>query len=161
MARIVSLTSGKIAVITPYNTTVIAESKRRMGTWKSINVNGATTSGWVMDASHQGAMQALITDLFPPMSTLIERTITWTSDGQSSAYAPTIDGYDVAGFSRDRNWIRRPDAGVPLEIIEVISDRLESYGSRDNPRLGGSVTLRLRCRAHAVAGGQGWIVEER
>lgn len=159
MATIHNLQNGKIAVETPYNTTIIAESKRRMGTWKDVNTKNGAKPMWVMDASHRDAMQALITELFPPMDVLIDRVVTWTSEGQSSAYAPTMDGYDVAGFSRDRNWIRRPDAGVPLEIIEVLHDDLGSYGSRANPRLGGSVTLRMRCRPQAVAAGEGWTVE--
>lgn len=159
MATIHTLQNGKIAVETPYSSAVIAESKRRMGEWKGVTTKSGVVKMWVMDAAHREAMQALITELFPPIDTLIERVVTWTSDGQSSAYAPTMDGYDVAGFTRDRNWIRRPDAGVPLVIVEVLHDDLGSYGSRNNPRLGGSVTLRLRCRPQAVAGGSGWLVE--
>lgn len=160
MASVVDLQNNKIAVVTPYNAMVIAEAKRRMGQWKNVAFKNGTKQAWVMDASHKAAMEALVTELFPPMDTLVERVITWTSDGQSSAYAPTLDGYDVAGFSRDRNWIRQPDAGVPLQIVEIVSDSLLSYGSRNNPRLGGSVTLRVRCRANAQAGGSGWNVEE-
>ncbi len=159
MARIVNLQNGKIAVETPYNATIIAEAKRRMGKWQNVTFSAGVRQCWVMDAVHKDAMIELIADLFPPMDTLVERIVTWTSDGQSSASAPTMDGYDVAGFSRDRNWIRQPDAGVPLQIIEIVADSLVSYGSRNNPRLGGSVTLRLRCRPQATAGGQGWTVE--
>lgn len=159
MARIIDLQGNKIAVETPYNETIRAAAKRRMGTWGSVALKAGVTPAWIMDASHKEAMAELIADLFPPMDTLIERVVTWTCDGQSSAYAPTMDGYAVAGFSRDRNWIRQPDAGVPLQIIEIIADSLLSYGSRNNPRLGGSVTLRLRCRPQAAAGGQGWTVE--
>ena len=158
--RIVDLTNGKIAVITPYNTAVIAEAKRRMGKWGSVNMKSGATPAWILDGAHKDAMQALITELFPPMDALVERVITWTCEGQSSASAPTMDGYDVAGFSRDRNWIKRFDGGEPLQIIEIVNDSLLSYGSRANPRLGGSVTLRLRCRPQAAAGGQGWTVEE-
>lgn len=159
MARIVDLTNGKIAIITPYNATIIAEAKRRMGKWGSVALKSGATPAWILDGSHKDAIQALLVELFPPMDTLIERVVTWKSDGQSSAYAPTMDGYDVAGFSRDRNWIKRFDGGEPLQILEIIEDTLESYGSRNNPRLGGSVTLRLRCRPQAVAGGAGWLVE--
>lgn len=159
MARIVDLTGGKIAVITPYNTTVIAEAKRRMGKWGSVNMKSGVTPAWVLDGLHKDAMQTLLVELFPPMDTLIERVVTWKSDGQSSAYAPTMDGYDVAGFSRDRNWIKHFEQGEPLQILEIVEDTLESFGSRNNPRLGGSVTLRLRCRPQAVAAGDGWIVE--
>lgn len=153
------LTSGKIAIVAPFHATLVAECRRRMGKWAAINTPSGAGYAWTLDAAHRDAIVALAAELFPSREQLIERVVTWTCDGQWSASSPTMDGYDVAGFSRDGHWIKRFDAGEPLQIIEIVADGLRSYGSRNNPRLGGKVTLRLRCRPQAVAAGDGWNVE--
>lgn len=150
-SKILSLTNGKIAVFTPYHKKLIDEAKARMGKWQNVNVKQAdgsvkASSAWVLDASHKPTMETLISELFPPRETLVERVI--EVEGNSSS-SPTVDGYDLVGFSRDRYWFKSFDGGEPVEIIHVMSDGLDTSGSRNNPRLTGKATIKLRCRPQA------------
>lgn len=161
--KLYSTNDGKIAVVTPYNAHLVAECKRRMAKWIDLTISKkdgtkAVIKAWKLDASHRAAIEALCADLFPPRESLIERVVRWEKTG-ASANGPTMDGYDLVGFGRDRYWIKRFDGGESIEIVEIVEDNLESGGSRNNPRLFGSVTLRLRCRPQAVAAGDGWTVE--
>jgi hypothetical protein len=162
--KIYSTNDGKIAVSTPYNAQVVAECKRRMGRWIDLTIakrdgSSRVVKAWKLDASHRQAIEALCVELFPDPDALIERVITWTAQDYGSLHAPTIDGYRVAWFSRDNYSIAQAKAGEPFEIMEVVEDDLTSGGSRNNPRLYGKLTLRLRCRPQAVAAGDGWTAE--
>jgi hypothetical protein len=161
--KIYTTKDNHIAVATPYNAQIVAEAKRRMGKFIDLTVaakDGSTSvvKAWKLDASHREAMESLCRELFPEADALIERVVTWTANEYSYA-APTIDGYRVVWFSRDRYTIARPKADEPIQILEIIEDNLRSGGSRNNPRLYGSLTLRLRCRPQAIAAGDEWIVE--
>src|SRR5262245_7057805 len=152
--KILNLKSGKIAVFTPYNASIVAECKRRMGKWITVTGMG---DAWAMDKSHRAAMEALCTELFPSRDALIERVITWSSN--SSLSSPTIDGYRLVWFGRDGYSFAQSKAGEPFGIVEVLEDELGTAGSKNHPRLWGKVTLRVRCRPQAEAAGDDWSVE--
>jgi hypothetical protein len=157
--KIYTTKSGEIAVATPFNPAIVAESKRRMGTFIDLNLGeGKTVKAWKMDASHREAMEKLCRDLFEATD-LVERVITWTADGGWSYTSPTLDGYDLVWFGRDNHNIKRFDAGEPVKILEILANTLETGGSRNNPKLYGSIKLRVRCRAAAAAEGKDWNVE--
>lgn len=161
--KIYTTNDGKIAVSTPYNPQIVAECKRRMGKWIDLTItkkdaSTATIKAWKLDASHRPAIEALCAELFPEAGELITRVVTWTAD-EYSLNPPTIDGYKVVWFGRDNFNIAQANPGEPFEIIEVMENTLQTGGSRNNPRLYGKLTLKMRCRPQAVAAGQDWNVE--
>lgn len=150
--------SGDIALVSPYSPTIVAEAKRRMGKWIDLNLGeGKSVKAWRMDASHRTAMEQLCRELFDATD-LIERVITWSVQFGSTS-SPTLDGYDLLWFGRDNRSIRRFDQGEHIKILEVVKDEISTGGSRNHPKLFGSITLRVRCRAAAAAGGDDWTIE--
>lgn len=162
--KIYTTSDNKIAVVTPYNARLVAEAKRRMGRWIDLTItkkddSKAVVKAWKLDATHRSAMEALCVELFPETDALIERVVTWTADNYGSLHAPTIDGYRLVWFGRDTYNVAQANTGEPFEVIEILENDLRSGGSRNNPRLYGKLTLRLRCRPQAAAAGDGWTVE--
>lgn len=157
MPAIRTLTNGKIAIVTPWNAAVIEAAKAKMGRWMRVNAE-RPYDAWVLDASHRPAMESLIADLFPPRESLIERVIAFQCAGYSNN-APTVDGYALVEFSRDRRWWKRFEAGEPIEIVEILEDSLDTGGSRNNPRLLGRCVVRVRCRPQAEASWESGQVE--
>lgn len=62
-------------------------------------------------------------------------------------------------FGRDGRSVKRFDQGEPIKILEIVENTTSTGGSRNNPKLYGSITLRVRCRPSAVASGEDWTVE--
>ena len=147
----------EIAVVTPFHALVVAEAKRRMGRFTSIKIKEQLHKCWILDPIHREAMAKLCRDVFE--SELIERVIEWKSDGEYSYYSPQLDGYDLVWFGRDAYRINRFAADQPVRVLEILKDTLDSGGSRNNPKLHGALRLRVRCRAAAEAGGDGWLVD--
>lgn len=155
--HILNLQGGGIAVVSPWNAALVEECKRRMGAFKTITTPSGAVQGWKLDAIHRPDMERLLAELFPPRESLVERIITFQSSG--SSYSPTVDGYDLIGFSRDRSWVKRFDGGEPLQILHVMESNLETGGSRNNPRLYGRCVIKLRCRPQAQVLWNGGSVE--
>lgn len=162
--KIWTLEGGKIGVETPWNAKVIAEAKRRMGRWGGVATKDGRVQAWVMDASHKEAMQQLVDELFPGREALVERTVEFATiptewSRGSSYHSPKIDGYDLVEFGRDSFYLRCIPEDAPLQVLEIVENKLDTGGSRKNPWLTGQLTVRVRCRPQAVCEWTEGVVE--
>lgn len=157
------LKQERIAFMTPFHPEFVRMARKRGGEFRDIRIDGTTMKAWVFDASCEAAIQSLCESLFPPATALVERTLTWSiaADADYAVHSPTLDGYDLLRFSRDHwelaVWSLRDK---PVRILEELATTIQTHGSRNNPCLRGSITLKVRCRPDAQAGGRGWHVEE-
>lgn len=127
--------SGKFAISSPYNAAFVEELKK--------SVPSARWSGgfWVINASGKEQAEKLLAQYYPSDDQLQKVRISWSLDRDD----PKIDGVSLASVSRDC-WSWRRDCPIDFKIV---SQDLESGGSRKNPGLYGELVIETKIRPGA------------
>ena len=138
-----TLQSGAMFYVGPFHPQVKEELKTTFNAaWKTATITGEPKDGWSFDPSHT---QAVVTMLNTFYGELVEQIIT-IHQPESTPAAPTIDGWELAKYSRDHAKPVSPFRAEGFILVAIIDQRLKPGGSKNYPKCSGMIKVRVRCR---------------